>query len=114
LDLASILDSLAGAVADRVVEKLSGPKAPERIPLARVAEHGAPSTRWVTAKAREGAIALHGPRGGRFVWASELAALLASTTIRRRGRPRVHDGGGDVVADARAAVAELAARRVAK
>lgn len=110
MDLASILDSLAGAVAERVVERLNGPKAPERIPVARVTEYGAPSTRWVTAKAREGAIALHGPRGGRFVWVADLEALLAGTTIRRRGRPRA-PGSSDVVADAREAVAELAARR---
>jgi hypothetical protein len=111
MDLASLLDSLAGAVADRVIERLSASKPPERIPLARVIDFGAPSARWVTAKAREGAIELHGPRGGRFVWAADLAALLARTTIRRRGRPRVE---GDVAADARAAVAELAARRGGK
>jgi hypothetical protein len=115
LDLTSVsllLDSFVCAVADRVVEKLAAPKTPDRIPLAKVTEHGAPSERWVTARAREGApITIHGPRGGRFVWANELAALLASTTIRRRGRP---PAGADLAADVRGAVAALAARRAAK
>lgn len=110
MDLSSLLDSLADAVAERVAARLNAPRAPDRVPLARVTEHGAPSARWVTARAREGAIALHGPRGGRFVFAGELAALLAVTTIRRQGRQPA-PSGVDVAADARAAVAELAARR---
>ena len=81
MDLSHFLDSFVAAVADRVAERLTGPKAPERIPLSQVTQHGAPSTRWVTARAREGAITLHGPRGGRFVYSAELAALLATTTI---------------------------------
>jgi hypothetical protein len=113
LDLDSILDSLADALAERVTARLNGPPKPERIPLDQVSAHGAPSARWVTAKAREGAITLHGPRGGRFVYAADLAALLGSVTIRRQGRPPVQ-GGTDLAADARAAVAELAARRGAK
>jgi hypothetical protein len=109
MDLDSIVAALADAVAARVVEQLNGPKTPERVPIARATEHGAPSARWVTARAREGAITIHGPRGGRFVWGNELAALLTSTTIHRRGRPAVVKG--DIQADVRTAVAELLARR---
>jgi hypothetical protein len=110
VNVTEILDSLADALAERVAARMNGPKAPERIPLASVSEHGAPSARWVAAKAREGAITLHGPRGGRFVYAADLSALLGKVTIRRRGRAPVQ-GGTDLAADARQAVAELAARR---
>ena len=50
LDLDSFLDSLADALAERVTARLNAPKAPERIPLANVAEHGAPSRRWVESR----------------------------------------------------------------
>jgi hypothetical protein len=106
--------SQAGALAERVIarvrDELKGSRPPERVPLDEASKYGAPSARWVTAKAREGLIKIHGPRGGRFVRADELAALLAASTIRRKPAAP----GGDVRADARGAVAELAARRAGR
>jgi hypothetical protein len=116
MNAAEILEQLADAIAGRVAEKLTNAsKPPERIPLDEVAAHGAPGRRWVEARAREGRIVIRGPRGGRFVDSGELAALLSSTTIRRRGRaPVERPAGTDLAADARAAVAELVARMAAK
>jgi hypothetical protein len=105
----SIFDPFVDAIADRVVAKLNTPKAPERIPVAEATAHGAPSARWVTARAREGKITIYGPRGGRHVLASELAILLGSTTIKRQARPVVASDG-----DLEVAAAEAAARILAK
>jgi hypothetical protein len=103
------VDLLVERIADRVAERL-GVRAPiERIPLADVATHGVPSRRWVEDRARRGEIEIHGPRGARFVFADELEALLARTTIERRRRPPAH--GVSETDDASAVVADLAGRR---
>jgi hypothetical protein len=86
--LASGVQTLLGAFADevaaRVVAAMVRPTESQRVALADVAKHGAPSARWVCERARAGQIAIRGPRGARFVLASELVALLASTTMRLR------------------------------
>lgn len=105
--LETLLDLVAERVAARVLAVLGAAK-PSRVLLADVAAHGAPSRRWVEDQARVGRIAIHGPRGGRYVDAGELAALLASTTIRRRDRALP---AAEEPIDASAVVLELARRR---
>lgn len=112
MNATTTLEALLDVLATKVAERLNTPRAPERIPVAQAAEHGAPSPRWIEEQARKGRIHLRGPRGARFVDAGELAALLAGTTINRRRAPQAT--AGDVVSDARTAVAELAARRAAE
>jgi hypothetical protein len=75
----------------------------ERIPLADVVQRGAPSEQWVTRRKLA-----RGPRGARYVLASELAAELAASTIARRKPAAVASNLED---DAHAAVVNLAARR---
>lgn len=106
VNLEDLLDMLAGLIAPRLAAVLA-PQAPPRIPLENVAEHGAPSARWVRAKAAPGTI--RGPRGARYILAADLDTLLAGSTIRRRDA-----AAAPAPVDARAAVEELAARRVAR
>jgi hypothetical protein len=106
------MEAIAQRVAAIVLAKLSASRAPERVVLADVSKHGAPSARWIQDRAREGKITLHGPRGARFVLAMDLHELLASTTIRRvRSTPALPNSTANFDDDASAAVIDLMARR---
>jgi hypothetical protein len=112
LTIDTLIESIADRIADRVADRIaSRPAADQRIPLGEVAAHGAPSVRWVTDRARLGLIAVHGPRGGRFVLLADLEALLSSTTIARRVSPGAASVPTSLDEAAHAAVVELAARR---
>jgi len=109
-------DALADAIADRIIirlrEELGAARAPDRVLLADVATHGAPSARWVTDRARSGAIEIKGPRGARYVDAGALGALLERTSIRRAARmPSPAESGVSLATVAKSAVSEIAARR---
>ncbi len=108
--LEAAIGLIVNLIVAGVAERLATPRVAERIPLADVVDHGAPSSRWVTDRARDGQIQIRGPRGGRYVIAVELFALLAKTTIARRERmaPAAPTTLED---DARAAVVDLSARR---
>lgn len=108
MDIVDVMDAFAERVAAKLAERLA-PAPPARIALADVRNHGAPSARWVQAKAREGAIEIKGPRGGRFVDAEALATLIASASIKRRIRPEPSGS-----ADVSAVVDQLATRRAAR
>lgn len=101
------IDALLDALADRIAARLAAGSAPveERIPLHEVKERGAPSKRWAVAKGLA-----RGPRGARFVLASELAAALAASTVARRSPAAPAPDRDDVSAT----VADLAARRARK
>ena len=90
---------------------LTAPHAAERILLANVVAHGAPSSRWVTERARHGGITIRGPRGARYVLSSDLASLLATATIAKR-KTATPAASTSLEHDARAAVVSLAARRM--
>jgi hypothetical protein len=110
--LAAIVD----LIADRIAARLEAPHVAERVPLADVAAHGAPSSRWVQDRARRGEMRIHGPRGGRYVLRADLDALLASTTIARRERAPVVGPPelASIEDDARAAVVNLVSSRKAR
>jgi hypothetical protein len=82
--------------------------AEERIPLAEVTEHGAPSPQWVQARSRRDQSEIRKPRGPSFLRAADLRALLAATTVARRLKPSPTTSLAD---DAKSAVVDLAARR---
>lgn len=104
----SALDAFLDELADRIAARLTKTtSAPERIPLADVAQHGAPSPRWLRDQARHKRIEIKGPRGARYVDADALAGLLGATTIKRKSAPE-ESGEHPVASDV---VAQLAARR---
>lgn len=105
-DLSGFID----AIATKVAEKMSRAAAqPDRVPVEAAKEFGAPSVPWLRERARQKLITLRGPRGGRYVLRVELEELIASSTIRRL--PAVEDDESSVDDDAKAAVADMAARR---
>jgi hypothetical protein len=108
--LEAIVDAIAARVAAKVLDVLRVP-APARVLVVDVANHGAPSERWVRDQARRGRIEIHGPRGVQYVDGGALAELLANTTIRRRQQAQRADESTDFEADAVHAVAAIAARR---
>ncbi len=75
--------------------------------------HGAPSARWGRAQARNRAIVIKGPRGGRYVDRTALADLLEKATVKR-APAKEPAAVADVVEDAKSAVAELVAKRAKK
>lgn len=91
-----LLQLLADELSERIARKVTadvlaalGHAPKERIPLGEVAEHGAPSKRWVEERGRSGAIRILGPRGARYVNADDLAALLERSSKAPRPRPAV-------------------------
>lgn len=102
-DLHAALDELVDVVVERLAAKL-GTAPPSRVALDKVTEHGAPSARWVRARARAGAIEIMGPKGSQFVERAALEELLRGTSIRKRRHGEPAASTVDVVAD-------LAARR---
>lgn len=109
-----LIDLLTERVADRVAAKLAAARSPESDRVtknddATLRALGVPSWRWIEDAARAGRIAIHGPRGGRYVLRAALEALLSASTIRRaRTTARPVASADD---DAPNIVAELAARR---
>ncbi len=105
---ATFVDVLSSAIAAKLLGALAPPP-PARVYRADAVEAGAPSWRWIT----EQDIEIRGPRGARYVLATELAALLERTSIRRRTivKPALA-AGGSIHRDARSAVVDLASRRM--
>lgn len=110
LDLDLLLDALADRVASRITLALDAQRAaPKRVLLADVKAQGAPSRAWVERKARDSRITIYGPRGGRFVFAEDLAAILAGASIKRAPFP-----SDSQPTDGRAFTLQLAAKRAKK
>ncbi len=85
--LTAVAEAIADIVVGRLAELIANDKTADTpIPIANVVAHGAPSCRWVLDRSRKGHIAVRGPRGARYVMASDLRALVASTKAARRRR----------------------------
>ncbi len=105
------LDMVLDLLADRIAARLNArPVVDEKIPIANVKAHGAPSSRWLSDRARHGQIVVRGPRGARYVLRSELDALLDASIARHRKCEAPPESTTTLEDAVTAGVAKLAAR----